>query len=112
MGVSSTLLASGGIRARWSANGTDAYAEVNSDERISKGIKFPTDGSLVDIVGENDDEVLCSFTVHKGSKCRRKRKVDNYNHGNNLIGTGVGTSGNGDSCDLFNCCMLGLTIMM
>ena len=45
-------------------------------------------------------------------KCRRKRKVDNYNHGNNLIGTGGGTSGNGDSCDLFNCCMLGLTIMM
>ncbi len=51
MGVSSTLLASGGIRARWSANGTDAYAEVNSDGRISKGIKFATDGSLVDIVG-------------------------------------------------------------
>ena len=24
----------------------------------------------------------------------------------------TGTSGNGDSCDLFNCCMLGLTIMM
>ena len=74
-GVSSPLLASGGIRARWSANGTDVYAEVNSDGRISKGIKFPTDGSLVDIVGENDDEVLCSFTVQKGSKCRRKRKL-------------------------------------
>ena len=85
VGVSAALLASEGIRARWSANGTDVYAEVYSDGRISKGTKFPTDGSLVDIVGENDDEVLCSFTVHKGSKCRRKRKVDN--HGNNLIGT-------------------------
>ena len=103
VGVSPTLLASGSIRARWSANGTDVYAEVNSDGRISKGIKFPTDGSLVDIVGENDDEVLYSFTVQKGSKCRRKRKVDSYNHGNKLIGTGGGTSGNGDSCDLYSC---------
>ena len=42
MGVSATLLASGGIRARWSANGTYAYAEVNSDERISKGIQYET----------------------------------------------------------------------
>ena len=109
VGVSATLLASGGIRARWSANGTYAYAEVNSDRRISKGIKFPTGGSLVEIVGENDG-VLCSFTLHKGSKCRRKRKVDN--HGNNSTGTGGGTSGNSDSRDLFNCCMLGLTIMM
>ena len=40
----------------------------------------------------------------------RKRKVDN--HGNNSTGTGGGTSGNSDSRDLFNCCMLGLTIMM
>ena len=65
------------------------------------------------VVAETYDGVLNDIN---GQHIREVDVLDSINDAKSGIvkegNTGGGTSGNGDSCDLFNCCMLGLTIIM